>query len=171
MKKQKRMTAHLPIFLYLSAVIILELISIFFWVRDGREILGIGHFTSTLACCFLACIFLFPNKIFINDDRIIILNHPLFSTNSYYLGNKELIAWNNIINFSEIDNVELVNLTPDERKEYYGTKTLLNQFLKIDIKGSDKSKFIYISIYSKKQMDELIEIINSKISSKTSSIE
>ena len=76
-----------------------------------------------------------------------------------------------MIHFSEIDNVELVNLTPDERVEYYGTKTLLNQFLKIDIKGSDKSKFIYISIYSKKQMDELIEIINSKISSKTSSIE
>lgn len=160
--KKTRMTAYLPIIILSIVGSVLALISAYFFWRDGYEPLSIGHFAGVFSIPILSSIFVFPNKIVIIEDNIVVVNFPFFATNSFYFGKSGLIKWNTWIVISEIENVELVSLSVKERKEYYGTYTVFDQFLKIDMKGSSRSKFIYIAIYSKRQMDQLIEIINSR---------
>ena len=100
------------------------------------------------------------NRIIIFEDRIVTKTFPIAAL-PFRFKKDPRTRWNSNIDFSEIESVELVNLTHDERLELFGAYTFSNQFLKIDVKGKDRPKLIYISIYTEKQMNRLLDIINS----------
>ncbi|MCL2522782.1 MAG: hypothetical protein FWE36_08000 [Erysipelotrichales bacterium] len=73
--------------------------------------------------------------------------------------------WNWNIVMTEVKSIEIVKLSKDERKKYVG-KTIFNKYLKI-LMVSGKEKYLYVSLFSKRQINKIITTINNaKISNK-----
>ena len=63
---------------------------------------------------------------------------------------------------SQIENVEVVRLTKEEKKKYTSTKFWFHKYLKIDL-NYGSSKYVYVSHYSDKQIKEIIKLLTTKI--------
>jgi len=111
-----------------------------------------------LVAGFLVKIFLFPDYIEITEDKMSVSNNPFFATNKFYEQKRYLILWNNEIYLNEVEKIAVVNLSKNEKKSLVGYNHLFNRYLKVYIKNST-CKYIYISIYSNKQINEIIKCL------------
>ena len=153
------MVSYKGIALCLAMSVFFAMFAAYFFFHSGFMLI-IGSLFALFSACYLACIFCFPNYIKYDGERITVANTPFFATNKFLFGKRGLIEWNCNIFVDEIESVELVLLSHDEKVTYYGFSTVFNEYLKINIKNSNKSKFIYTAIYSRKQYEKLLDAID-----------
>jgi hypothetical protein len=91
-----------------------------------------------------------------------VYDFPLFATNKFYDKKRSLILWNSEIDINEVKSVELVKLTKEQKKKYIGYNHLFDTFIKVILNYSNSDKYIYVSIYSKKQIKKIIEMLKNK---------
>ena len=75
--------------------------------------------------------------------------------------NKLDISSNWIIYPSEIENIEVVKLSKEEKQKYTSAKFLFSKYLKVNLKFGH-SKYIYVSHYSNSQIKEIIKLLTPK---------
>ena len=68
-----------------------------------------------------------------------------------------MISWNNEIILNEVKKIEIVKLSKNEKMKYIGYNHLFSKYLKVYIKDSNANKYVYISIYTNKQTNEIIK--------------
>ena len=93
-------------------------------------------------------------------DKVKILNNPLFATNKFYVQKRNLISWNNEIDLKEVEKIEIIKLSKNDKKKYIGYNHLFSKYIKVYIKNSNANKYVYISIYTKKQIMNLLKYFN-----------
>ena len=69
--------------------------------------------------------------------------------------------WNFNMYLSEIQSVEVVELTPEEKAKYTSTPTRFNKFFKIGLPFG-KYKYIYANPFSKRQQQAIIKMLLSR---------
>ena len=156
----KRVYSRITIISCLCTMIICLLITIYCFINYYTN-----PFITLIGYCFLAVaivagpvkIFALPDYIELSEDKVRVLNVPFFATNKFYVGKHDLILWNNEINLKEVEKIEIVNLTKNEKMNYIGYNHLLSKYLKIYFKNSNANKYIYISIYTNKQLMEILK--------------
>ena len=75
--------------------------------------------------------------------------------------NKFDIETNWTIKPSQIESVEVVRLTKEEKKKYTSTKFWFTKYLKIKL-NDGSAKYVYVSHYSDKQIKEIIKWLTKK---------
>ena len=78
-----------------------------------------------------------------------------------YEKNEKDIYSNWIIYPSEIENISVVKLTKEEKRRYTSARFLFSKYLKIEMRYGHV-KYIYISHYSKNQINKIIKILLKK---------
>ena len=96
----------------------------------------------------------------LTKDKVKILNNPLFATNKFYVQKRNLISWNNEIDLKEVEKIEIIKLSKNDKKKYIGYNHLFSKYIKVYIKNSNANKYVYISIYTKKQIMNLLKYFN-----------
>ncbi len=150
------------IMLNLCVSIFFALLSIFLLINycSNNIIILLSMIFIAIAVCLIIVIFELPNYIEISQNNIRVYNFPLLATNRFYNKKRSLIIWNNEIDSSEVEMVEIVQLTKIEKIKYVGYKHLFSKYLRIYIKNNNAQKYVYISIYTKKQINEIIRCFN-----------
>jgi len=69
-------------------------------------------------------------------------------------------GWNNNVYMPDVENVEVVVLKKKDRTKLLGSRYVFHKYLKIKV-GVDTYKYFYVSMFSKKQITELISIMNT----------
>lgn len=90
-----------------------------------------------------------------------VFDFPLLATNKFYVKKRSLILYNSEINIYDIEKIEIITLTKEEQLKYIGYKHLLRKYLKLNLKYGNP-KYVYVGIYSKYQINKIIEILNKK---------
>ena len=67
-----------------------------------------------------------------------------------------------IILISEIENIEIVKITDEERKTKVYYKHWFNKYLLINLKNGD-SKYVYVGNYSNNQIKKIIKLMMKKV--------
>ncbi|MBE6130187.1 MAG: hypothetical protein E7183_00490 [Erysipelotrichaceae bacterium] len=160
----KRIYSFKIIILCLCIMIICLLTALHFFINYNTNgfMIFIAYFFLTFAIAMLLKIFGLPDYIELTKDKIKVFNNPLFATNKFYDKKANLILWNNEINLKEVEKIELVKLTKKEKKKYIGFNHLFSRYIRIYIKNSNPNKHIYISIYTKKQIMNLLKFLNKQ---------
>ena len=83
----------------------------------------------------------------------------LFYLVNYSKNDKDLHS-NWIFYPSEIENVEVVKLSKEEKRKYTSAKFLFSKYLKIEMKYGH-TKYVYVSHYSNGQIQNIVKILNS----------
>ena len=89
----------------------------------------------------------------------------LFYLVNYDKNDRDLHA-NWIIYPSEIESVEVVKLSKDEKRKYTSARFLFNKYLKVNLKYGH-SKYVYISHYSNYQIKKIIKLLTPQNRTKT----
>lgn len=150
------------IMLNLCVSIFFALLSIFLLINycSNNIIILLSMIFIAIAVCLIIVIFELPNYIEISQNNIRVCNFPFLATNRFYNKKRSLIIWNNEIDLSEVETVKIVQLKKIEKIKYVGYNHLFSKYLKIFIKNNNTQKYVYISIYTKKQINEIIRCFN-----------
>lgn len=62
---------------------------------------------------------------------------------------------------SEIESIELVKLSKDEKRKYTSARFIFNKYLKINLKYGH-CKYVYVSHYSNCQIKKIIQMLTTK---------
>ena len=62
---------------------------------------------------------------------------------------------------SEIESIEIVKLSKDEKRNYTSARFLFSKYLKVNLKFGH-SKYVYVSHYSNYQIKKIIQILTKK---------
>ena len=92
----------------------------------------------------------------LEKDKVTLLYLINFRTN------QRDIHTNWIIYPSQIETIEVVRLTKEEKKKYTSAKFWFNKYLKITFKYCN-CKYVYVSHYSNKQIKAIIKLLTTKI--------
>ena len=71
------------------------------------------------------------------------------------------LNYNWIIYPSQIETIEVVKLSKEDKRKYTSARFLFNKYLKVNLKYGH-SKYIYVSHYSNYQIRKIIEILTKK---------
>lgn len=150
------------IILCLGIMIICLLIAFHLFINYNTNgfITFIAFVILTFAIAALVKIFGLPDYIELAKDKVKILNNPLFATNKFYVQKRNLISWNNEIDLKEVEKIEIIKLSKNDKKKYIGYNHLFSKYIKVYIKNSNANKYVYISIYTKKQIMNLLKYFN-----------
>ncbi len=118
-----------------------------------------GFLGMTIALLFQ--VFYYISYIEIGNGLIIVKDFPILGSKNN-LKNNQLKTFNSCVSLDEIEAFEIVSLTKEEKKQYVGQKHIFSKYLKFKIKNSDDCKYIYISVYSKKQIDYLLNLLSKQ---------
>lgn len=111
---------------------------------------------------FSWCFLFFQRKITLNsDDKKI--NFFGLGFGSWKTAKKD--EWNYKIYLPDVESIEIIKLSKEDRKRLLGSKQFFHKYFKFNI-VYNKQKYIPISMFTKKQIKEIlkyIQEINSKI--------
>lgn len=96
-----------------------------------------------------------------NNDTVHFHYFP-FTTSWDKAANNIDIRWNQNILISEIENIEIVKITDEERKTKVYYKHWFNKYLLINLKNGD-SKYVYVGNYSNNQIKKIIKLMMKKV--------
>ena len=96
-----------------------------------------------------------------NNDTVHFCYFP-FTTSWDKAANNIDIRWNQNILISEIENIEIVKITDEERKTKVYYKHWFNKYLLINLKNGD-SKYVYVGNYSNNQIKKIIKLMMKKV--------
>ena len=116
----------------------------------------------TFIVALLIKLFAMPYHIVINNNRIKVYDFPLLATNKFYKKKRSLILWNSEIDIDEVKSVEIVKLTKEQKTKFIGYCHFSNRYIKVSLNNSNSVKYIYVSIYSKSQIEKIIKILKNK---------
>ena len=129
---------------------------------DNITIVIIAYTCVVFIVLALLKLFSFPYHIIVRNNRMKVYDFPLLATNKFYDKKRSLILWNSEINIDEVKTVELVKLTKEQKTKYIGYNHLFNRYIKVSLNNSHSDKYIYVSIYSKSQINKIIKLLNNK---------
>ncbi len=95
----------------------------------------------------------------IKDDAIYFHYFP-FTKSWQEASNNIDIRWNQNVSISEIQDIEIVKLTEEEKKTKVYYKHWFNKYLKIGLK-SGNSKYVYVGNYSNCQIKNIIKLLKN----------
>lgn len=150
------------IYALLVVVVGLLQLTLFLNYSDNVTIVIIAYTLVVFIVLALIKLFSIPYHIVIENNRIKVYDFPLFATNKFYTKKRSLILWNSEINIDEVKTVELVKLTKEQKTKYIGYNHLFNRYIKVSLNNSNSDKYIYVSIYSKSQINKIIKLLNNK---------
>lgn len=84
-----------------------------------------------------------------------------FTTSWYKAANNIDIRWNQDITISEVNDIEIVKLTEEEKQTKVYYKHWSNKYLKINMKYGNP-KYVYIGNYSNYQIEKIIKLFKNK---------
>ena len=84
----------------------------------------------------------------------------LFYVVNYRKNSRDLHS-NWIIYPSEIESIEIVKLSKEEKRQYTSARFLFSKYLKVNLKFGH-SKYVYVSHYSNYQIQKIIQILTRK---------
>ena len=116
----------------------------------------------TFIVALLIKLFAMPYHIVINNNRIKVYDFPFSATNKFYEKKQSLILWNSEIDIDEVKSVEIVKLTKEQKTKFIGYCHFSNRYIKVSLNNSNSVKYIYVSIYSKSQIEKIIKILKNK---------
>ena len=150
--------------IYTLLIIILGLFQLTLLLNyiDNTTIIIIAYTCVLVVVTLLIKLFIIPYHIVISNNRMKVYDFPILSTNKFYDKKRSLILWNSEININEVSNVELVKLTKAQKTKYIGYIHLFDKYIKISLNNSISAKYIYVSIYSKSQIKQIINILTNK---------
>ena len=156
---------------FIRAVISVPLIatSVLILINQGF-FLNIEANWETVGLCMLATagllipyttkIFIWRFEIDLDAGTACVCFYPaFFGWERYYIGIDP--QWNFDMFLSEIQSVEVVKLTPEEKAKYTSIPTRFNKFFKIELPHG-KYKYIYATPFSKRQQQEIIKVLLSQ---------
>lgn len=151
-------------FVCILAILLLSLIATILFVKFNNEIILVVMAYACIVFIVVAVMKLFfiPSHIIIKENSLKVYDFPLFATNKFYKKKRSLILYNGEIDINEVEKIELVKLTKEEQKKHIGYNHLFNKYLKFHLKYGN-SKYVYISNYSKSQIEIIINIMKEKI--------
>ena len=126
----------------------------------------LGFIWVICASCTAGMVFkltVFSSYFIVFISRIQAYDAPFFATNKFLKKKIDLIQYNNNIFIEEIESIEIVRLTRDERKKYLGFKYPFGKFMKFNIKNG-RPKYICVGQYTKKEINRMLTLINSNMS-------
>ena len=94
-------------------------------------------------------------KIDLSLDKV-----SLFYVVNYRKNSRDLHS-NWIIYPSEIESIEIVKLSKEEKRQYTSARFLFSKYLKVNLKFGH-SKYVYVSHYSNYQIQKIIQILTRK---------
>lgn len=153
----KKIYAIKEILLYSLILTLFIVMDIILLLNNNIIIFVLGLCSAIFSIALIIKIFAVPNHITIIDNTIKVFDYPFWATNTFFAKKRNLILWNNNIDISEIENVEIVRLNALEKERYIGYKHLLNSYIKVKLKESNSCKYIYIGGYSKTQINKIIK--------------
>ena len=129
---------------------------------DNITIVIIAYTCVVFIVLALLKLFSFPYHIIVRNNRMKVYDFPLLATNKFYDKKRSLILWNSEIDINEVKGVELVKLTKEQKKKYIGYNHLFDRYIKVSLNNSNNVKYIYVSLYSKSQINKIIKLLNNK---------
>lgn len=129
---------------------------------DSTPIVIIAYACIVVIVALLIKLFFIPYHLVINNNIIKVYDFPLLATNKFYDKKRSLILWNSEIDINEVKGVELVKLTKEQKKKYIGYNHLFDRYIKVSLNNSNSHKYIYVSMYSKSQINKIIKLLNNK---------
>lgn len=152
----------------IKEIIIYTLLIVVFGLLQLNLLINLGD-NITIVIIVYACIvvvvlsllklFAIPYHIVVNGNRVKVYDFPLFATKKFYDKKRSLILWNSQIDLYEVEEVELVKLTKDEKLKYVGFNHLFNEYIKVNLRNCKSHKYIYASIYSKSQVNKIMHLL------------
>lgn len=160
--KRMKMTAFWDLLIGAIICSILFSIAIYiFIVVKGDKGWNETPWYYTMICAFCVAI---PVTIIISLQKITI-DLSCDKMELFYLvnfrRNDRDISTNWSIYPSEIESVEVVRLTKEEKREYTSARFLFNKYLKINLRYGH-SKYVYVSHYSNSQIKQIIKMLTIK---------
>lgn len=158
----KEIKSYYMITVYLLAgLICLAAAALMFLYFDGIIFIVLaGALLGGGMCCFMA-VRSFVNNIEIDKESIYVKDFPFLGAKKT-LKNEQLKALNSSISLSQIENAKIVYLTKEQKRQYVGQRHIFNKYIEFKLKNSDESRYVYVSMYSKKQINDLIDIAIQK---------
>ena len=150
--------------IYTLSIIILGLFQLVLLLNyiDNTPIVLISCACIVVIVALLIKLFDIPYHIVINNNRIKVYDFPLLATNKFYHKKRSLILWNSEIDICEVKSVEIVKLTKEQKNKFIGYIHFSNRYIKVSLNNSNSDKYIYVSIYSKSQIQEIIKMLENK---------
>ena len=118
---------------------------------------------ASCTVAFVCKLTIFSSYFLVFSYRIEADDTPISATNKFLKKKIDLIQYNNNIFIEEIESIEIVRLTKDERKKYLGFKYPFGKFMKFNIKNG-RPKYICVGQYTKKEINRILTLINSNMS-------
>lgn len=150
--------------IYIFAIVLLSAIQLVLLIKfnENTAIVILAYTCVVFVVLALLKLFSFPYHIVVNNNRMKVFDFPLLATNKFYGKKRSLILWNREINLYEVEKVELVKLTKDDKIKYVGCNHLFNRYIKVSIRNSNSFKYVYVSNYSNSQIKRIISILTAK---------
>lgn len=150
--------------IYTPLIVILGLFQLTLLLNysDNITIVVIAYTCIAFIVALLLKLFSIPYHIIVKNNIMKVYDFPWFATNKFYYKKRGLILWNSEINIDEVEKVEIVKLSKKEKLKFIGYNHLFSKYLKVYIKNSHTHKYVYISIYTNKQINKIIRCFNSE---------
>ena len=147
--------------IYIFAIALLSPIQLVLLIKfkENTAIVILAYTCVVFVVLALLKLFSIPYHIVVNNDRMKVFDYPLLATNKFLKKRRSLILWNSEINLYEVEKVELVKLTKDDKIKYVGHNHLFNRYIKVSIRNSSSFKYVYVSNYSNSQIKRIISIL------------
>ena len=165
---KKKIIAFYDVLLYLiicGPMIVTAIILIFMLITRGTSEWIYKYWYLVL---IFSITFMFPiggilmlRYCVFNNDAVHFHYFP-FITSWDKAANNIDIRWNQNILISEIENIEIVKITDEERKTKVYYKHWFNKYLLINLKNGD-SKYVYVGNYSNNQIKKIIKLMMKKV--------
>ena len=150
--------------IYTLLIVVLGLLQLTLLLNHSDNITIVIFAYTCIVFIVLALLklFSFPYHIIVMNNRMKVYDFPLFATNKFYDKKRSLILWNSEIDINEVKGVELVKLNKEQKKKHIGYVHLFDRYIKITLNNSTIDKYIYVSIYSKRQIKRIMNLLNNK---------
>ncbi|MBQ8302426.1 MAG: hypothetical protein IJX97_02620 [Clostridia bacterium] len=150
------------------SIILLSIIATIVFTKYNSEIITviIAYICIVFIVLALLKLISFPYHIVVNNNLVKVYDFPLLATNNYFEKKSNLIHWNSVIDLYEVKKVEIVKLTKEEKIKHLGYNHFSNKYIKVSFRNSSSCKYIYVSVYSKSQIDKIVEILTCRVNSK-----
>lgn len=145
-------------------ILLLSLVTVILFLKYNSEIILviIAYVCVVLIIVALLKLFSFPSCIIIKDNNVKVFDFPLLATNKFYQERRSLILWNSEIDINEVKSAEIVKLTKEQKLKFIGYIHFSDRYIKVSLKNSNSDKYIYVSCYSKSQIQKIIEILTKR---------
>lgn len=150
--------------IYILLVIILSLLQLLLLINfsNNVKIIIVVYVCVVIVVALLIKLFDIPYHVVVNNNKMKVYDFPLLATNKFYHKKRSLILWNSEINIDEVQDIQLVKLTKEQKMRYIGYIHFFNRYIKVSLNNSSSDKYIYISPYSKSQINKIINLLNNK---------